>query len=92
MNSLILIGRLINKVKYAYLLKAKLCFSSYSTKTSLSNFLVISGILLLFTAKITNTLCLPLPRETKSFLSILAHGSISLHQKIFGRKFFPQKI
>ena len=61
---------------------------SHFTKISFSNFLLISEIVLLFTEKITNALCWS--KETKSFLSLLTRGIMSLHMEILEK--FPSRI
>lgn len=75
---------------------------SNSTKISFSNSSLISEIVLLFTAKMSNTLCWPIFRETKvkvfsfrSHLTSCISHHISLHYWIsrqeFSRKNFPHK-
>ena len=51
----------------------------YLPQISFRNYLLISEIVLLFTAKTTNALYWPISRETKSFLGLLTRGIISLH-------------
>ena len=60
---------------------------SNSLKISSSNPIVISEIVLLFTEKVSNASCWPISRETKSFLSSLTRGIISLHSKNFREDF-----